>query len=230
MTYVMANIHGCCSAYTRMLDQIGFCDDDVLYVLGDAVGYGKRPAELLRDMMMRPNVYPILGEHEMTTLKMLRGITSGKLENADSKFINAFHVWLRNGGKPMAEAFRTMNDEDKESMIDYLMEFACYEDVEVGGSRYILVHAGLENYRPDRPLDDYSPEELTLASPDFQKGFTGEGTLVVGHTPTIRIDPSRAGKIYFGKGIIDLDCGAGRPNSGGHLGCLRLEDHREFYI
>ena len=30
--------------------------------------------------------------------------------------------------------------------------------------------------------------------------------------------------------VIDIDCGAGFPNKGGCLGCLRLNDLKEFYI
>ena len=30
--------------------------------------------------------------------------------------------------------------------------------------------------------------------------------------------------------IIDIDCGAGYPDKGGRLGCLRLNDMKEFYI
>ncbi len=32
------------------------------------------------------------------------------------------------------------------------------------------------------------------------------------------------------KSIIDIDCGAGYPKEGGCLGCLRLNDMREFYV
>ena len=30
--------------------------------------------------------------------------------------------------------------------------------------------------------------------------------------------------------IIDIDCGAGYPRKGGKLGCLRLNDMKEFYV
>ena len=30
--------------------------------------------------------------------------------------------------------------------------------------------------------------------------------------------------------IFDIDCGAGYPKEGGKLGCLRLNDMKEFYV
>ena len=47
-----------------------------------------------------------------------------------------------------------------------------------------------------------------------------EKTLLVGHFRT------KSGKIERGVGSIFLDCGA---ETGGKLGCLRLEDGKEFY-
>lgn len=29
--------------------------------------------------------------------------------------------------------------------------------------------------------------------------------------------------------MLDIDCGCGFPNSGGQLGCIRLEDMTEYY-
>ena len=60
MIYVLSDLNGCFNAYNKMLDKIGFCDDDILYVLGDVVDYGRHSVKLLEDMMFRPNVYPIL--------------------------------------------------------------------------------------------------------------------------------------------------------------------------
>ena len=49
---------------------------------------------------------------------------------------------------------------------------------------------------------------------------------VVGHTPTFKYVKQYAGRIIVGKERIFLDCGAGW---GCGLGCLRLEDGKEFY-
>ena len=36
-----------------------------------------------------------------------------------------------------------------------------------------------------------------------------------------------SGKIYFGNGAVNVNCGV---KDGGLLGCLRLEDMKEFYV
>ena len=37
-------------------------------------------------------------------------------------------------------------------------------------------------------------------------------------------------KIWYGDGIIDIDCGCGNKTDLRRLACLRLEDMAEFYI
>ena len=36
-----------------------------------------------------------------------------------------------------------------------------------------------------------------------------------------------SGKIYFGNGAVNINCGV---KDGGLLGCLRLDDMKEFYV
>jgi len=42
----------------------------------------------------------------------------------------------------------------------------------------------------------------------------------------------RSNKIWKNKdgSVIDIDCGAGYAEQGGCLGCLRLNDMKEFYV
>ena len=64
MTYVISDIHGQYEKYIAMLEKISFSDDDTLYVLGDVVDRGEGSMRILYDMSMRPNVIPIMGNHE----------------------------------------------------------------------------------------------------------------------------------------------------------------------
>jgi len=54
--------------------------------------------------------------------------------------------------------------------------------------------------------------------------------LIVGHTPTFFIDSEYTGKIYKTDKCINIDCGCVYKKDGGRLGCLRLEDMKEYYI
>ena len=40
-TYVMSDIHGMADLFKRMLEQIGFSDEDTLYILGDMIDRGR---------------------------------------------------------------------------------------------------------------------------------------------------------------------------------------------
>ena len=71
MTYVMSDLHGMYDKYIGMLELIGFSDEDDMYIIGDVVERGEQPAEILLDMMKRPNVFPIIGNHEAMALNVL---------------------------------------------------------------------------------------------------------------------------------------------------------------
>ena len=62
---------------------------------------------------------------------------------------------------------------------------------------------------------------------DFGKKYFENKTVIIGHIPTDEIPGGERGNIYHGDGVIAMDCGLER---GGRLGCLRLEDGKEFYV
>ena len=72
MIYVMSDIHGNFQKYSDMLEKLSLKDTDALFVLGDAIDGGKDGIKILKDMMYRPNIYPVLGEHEYLAKKLLQ--------------------------------------------------------------------------------------------------------------------------------------------------------------
>ena len=72
MHYVMSDLHGCYQEYREALEKINFNEQDTLYVLGDVVDRGPEPIKLLQNMMLRPNVLPIIGNHEYMALTVLK--------------------------------------------------------------------------------------------------------------------------------------------------------------
>lgn len=222
MTYVMANLHGDKRRYLAMLDQIGFCDDDILYVLGDTVDFGDEVAELLVDMSMRPNVYPIAGEHDLLALRMLNGfetmLRDGTAPSPD--FAAEMTAWAADGGRSTLEGYRELDADMREGVLDYLSEFVLYEEVEAGGKEYLLVHAGIADFDAEKPLDAYEPDAF-FAPVSGDKLLPDGRILVVGHAPTA------SGKIERNTGVIRIDCGA---FEGGALACLCLESGEEYYV
>ena len=232
MTYVMSDIHGQYEKYEAMLRKISFSDDDTLYILGDIVDRGDKPMKILSDMSMRANIIPIMGNHEHIAQYILNlvnvEITDASIEtNWNTDVIRAIREWYDNGGYLTSRDFSRLSLEDREYILDYLKEFSFYEEVTVGNHTFVLVHGGLPDFSPEKPLDDYHPIRTLYERTDYGKRYYPDKYLITGHTPTFVIDPAYDGKIYMANGHIAVDCGVchGKP-----LGCLRLDDWAEFYV
>ena len=228
MIYAVANLHGNYTKFKELLKLISFKDSDIMYVLGDVVDFGEESMELVGDLSVRYNVYPIVGEHDYTAVKMLSGfekmLKSG--ESPDKKFIAQMTEWMQDGGQTTLEAFRTLDAEMREGIIDYLSDMTLYEEVTAGGKDYILVHAGIAGYKDGVDLDFLKPEAFFTEALDLTKKYFDDKTIVVGHNPTTE-DNGGNGKIFYGNGSINIDCGEAR---GGTLACLRLDDLKEYYV
>ena len=100
MIYVTTNPHGDLTKYRALLEAIGFGKKDTLYVLGDVADYGDDAAELLTEMSMSENVYPVAGEHDLLALRMLTGfdkmLSDGTMPDAD--FAAEMQAWASDGG------------------------------------------------------------------------------------------------------------------------------------
>lgn len=232
MTYLMSDIHGHYDKYLKMLETIRFTDRDDLYVLGDVVDRGPEPMAILRDMSLRINVFPILGNHDWTARVILSRLNVEVTEdNAETQitkdFLDVVRLWLTDGGDTTLKDFRRLSPDEREAVLDYLADFAPYEEIEVNGVHYVLVHAGLNHFRPDKPLEEYDDFDLCDGRTNYGRRYLKDKILVTGHTPTLHIDPAFTGRIWRGNGHIALDCGAGFDLP---LGCLRLEDGKEFYV
>ena len=227
MTYVMSDIHGAYEQFLSLLSQINLGEDDILYIAGDLVDYGEKGMELVGDLSVRLNVYPVAGDHDYTAARMLHGFDkllraaeAGENADPDPDYIAEMSAWVRDGGQPTLDGFRTLNSDEREGVLDYLGDLPLFEEFTVNGTDYLMVHAGIAAYRKGTDPDDYSPEDFFSEVPDAEYPLVEGKTLLVGHVRT------KSGKIERGVGSIFLDCGA---ETGGKLGCLRLEDGKEFY-
>ena len=228
MTYVVANLHGCFDKFKDLLKKINFTDNDVMYVLGDIVDHGEQPIELLCDLSMRYNVIPILGECDLRAYKLLTAL-NGMLEGdtPDPEALSEMALWMQDGGEKTIEGFKALDADMREGVLEYLSDMSLYEEAEVNGKRYVLVHAGIADFDDDSPLEDYMPEDFISEAIDPDRRYFQDATIIAGHIPTYTVEGAEHGRIYRGEYGILIDCGAafGEP-----LGCLRLEDGKEFYV
>lgn len=228
--YAVADIHGHYEKYRRLLEAIRFSGEDTLYVLGDVVDRGPEPMKVLLDMMGRPNVIPLLGNHEYIALRCLQFLmTEGAaLEKLDPDAAEGFQDWLRDGGAATVRDFCRLTVERQRAVLKYLSGFSACQEVRAGGNDYVLVHAGgLRDFSPEKPLRTYRLYDMILARPDYSRVYYPDRYFVTGHTPTDAIPGNpRPGRVYRANRHIAIDCGCG---FGGPLGAVCLTTGEEFY-
>lgn len=232
MHYVMSDLHGCYAEYRRALEAVGFGEEDTLYVLGDVVDRGPEPVALLQDMMLRPNVIPLIGNHEFMALRVLsRFCVEITEENAERHLrpedLTGYANWCADGGDRTVAQFRRLSRPEQREVLDYLREFSLYEEVSAGGRDYILVHAGPEPFVPGKPLEDYGLAELIFHSPDYSRVYFPGRFLVTGHTPTLAQGAEYRGRILERNCHIAVDCGC---VYGLNLGIYCLDTGETRYI
>ena len=229
--YVMSDIHGDYEKYIQALNKINLKDSDTLFIIGDIVDRGSQPIKILQDMMYRHNIIPIIGNHEFIAYSILK-VVFQKIDDEnsykfDKKFLKDILLWFKEGGKTTFEEFKALSKKDMEKILDYLREFEAYEEVRVNDVDYILVHAGLGNFREDKKLYEYSLDELIFTRTDYSKPYYKDKIVITGHTPVQVITNKKSNKIYKSNNHIAIDCGCGY---GGKLAILCLDTMEEIYI
>ena len=226
MIYVMSDLHGQYDKYKEILNQIRLKKSDTLFIIGDVCDIGPAPIKILQDMMMRPNVFPIMGDHDLKALRLLSKMESEEALN-DPAYRLEFAKWLQEGGMTTVNGFRELDEEEKEDILAYLREeFVAYDEVEVGDTTYVMVHAGIPDNDGACDLDALSVEDLTEGEANFDSEVYPDKILITGHTPTYVQSEDYRGRIYRRNGQIGIDCGAGEKEA---LGCLCLDNGEEYY-
>lgn len=237
MTYVMADLHGRYDLYCKMLNKIGFSEQDTLYILGDLCDRGPESAALLLDVMDRKNVVCLLGNHEEMARRSLVYLYR------DPEYVGAAglpHVsqWFANGGE---ETFRSLfrpeiTAEQRERVLQFLRRLPLYLEVEAGEKRYFLCHTVSPRFDGEYPPEAYEEREFLWSRPkDFHatlrlKGVREGARFIFGHTPTFLVGP-RTPRMLRGKGnLTNVDCGAVYEEYGGRLACLCLESGAGYYV
>ncbi|MCQ2452857.1 MAG: metallophosphoesterase [Oscillospiraceae bacterium] len=228
--YVMSDLHGNYEGFQAILKQIHFSHEDELYLNGDVVDRGPDGIKILQYMMLQPNIYPILGNHEYALLQVLnfvtQEITEETIEQVDAELLQSIPEYQSIGGQVTLDAFHKLSREEQQDIMEYLGEFTAYEELSVDGREFLLVHAGLSHFRPERPMEDYQLYELIFESPNYGQVYFETKYLVTGHLPTMAIPGAVPHEIYMANNHIAIDCGAGFD---GRVGCIRLNDLRCFY-
>ena len=164
--------------FKELLRKVEFSDEDYLFVLGGVIDRnGDGGIEMLQWMMVQPNVELILGNHEAMLLScsfIFEEITEDAIEGLTADHLGALSTWVFNAAQPTLDALHNLCDRDASVVIDildYIREALLYDTVSVGDRDFLLVHSGLGNFSPDRPLSDYSADELLWCRPKAEQNY-----------------------------------------------------------
>ena len=234
MIYVTSDLHGISPArFRQLLAKADFSEDDYLFVLGDVIDRGDHGIDLLRFLAQMPNAQLILGNHEAMMLScsfLFQEVTEESAAALTPRNLAMMRAWADNGGGPTIQSMNQLVKQDPdlaEGIWDYLRDAPLYDTLRVGQKTYILTHGGLGNFRPDKNLDDYSPEELLLERPELSQRYFDHAMVILGHTPTQFYGEQYAGKALRTDTWINIDTGAA---AGGMPMLLRLDDEKEIYL
>ena len=234
MIYVTSDLHGYPIAkFQAVLDRVGFGEDDFLFVLGDVIDRGEDGVEYLKWLLVQPNAQLILGNHEAMMLAcefLFQEVTEDSLQALTAENLRLLSHWQENGAEPTLRALRQLRDADPEMLmdvLDYLHDAPLYDIVSAGGRNFLLVHAGLGNFDPEKELDEYTSHDLLWHRPDLEERYFDGITTVLGHTPTGYYGREYAGKMLRADTWVNIDTGA--SGSGAPM-LLRLDDMQAFYM
>lgn len=234
MIYVTSDLHGYpLKKFVAFLRNSGFTDDDFLFVLGDVIDRGKHGVQLLRWMTQQSNVQLILGNHEWFLLGcsfLFDEVNEENLEKFTPQKLKLVENWKRNGADATISGFRKLLHKDPalvEGILDYIRDAPLYETLEVNGRKFVLVHGGLGNFDPAKPLEDYDVMDLVWARPSLDTQYYEDATVIFGHTPTIYYGEEYKDRAIKTDSWICIDTGV---SFGHHPMLLRLDDMKEFYI
>jgi serine/threonine protein phosphatase 1 len=233
--YVTSDLHGLPLAdLQKLLKKANFSDSDWLFILGDVIDRnGDGGVEILEWLLYQPNVQLILGNHEAMLLScsfLFEEVNEENIGKLNTEQMELLETYRENGGEVTLLSLAKKNIEDRDTVLDileYLREAPLYATVSVGGNDFVLVHAGLEDFRPDKKLSEYTADELIWCMPDLDTRYFDEAITVLGHTPTLCFDPKLQGKILKTPTWIDVDAGV---SAGENPALLRLDDLAEFYM
>ena len=225
MIYVMSDIHGKYDKYLKMLELIDFNSNDTLYILGDFVDRGKDGIKILLDVINRPNIISLIGNHDWLLYTLMSNYKRLAKKIGVEKVKSMFQLWFYDGGRPTYDGFIALTNDEKTKVLEYIDEMHYIIELEVSGRKYFLSHT--VPAFDDVPLLDHLADDFIHGEPDYDKRYFEDMIIITGHTPTELIDKNSKGRIWYGNGHIAIDCSAGWE---GALGCLCLDDMKEYYV
>ena len=58
-----------------------------------------------------------------------------------------------------------MSNEERQEVLDFIGEFEAYVELEIQGQKYLLIHAGLNNFSYRKSIEEYTIDDLLWRVP-----------------------------------------------------------------
>lgn len=232
MIYVISDLHGFPhEQFLSLLNKAGFSENDFLYILGDVIDRnGDGGVKTLQWLLYQTNVELLLGNHEAMLLScsfLFDEIEEGFEDKLTAKKLEIFYQYVANGGNVTLSAMKKLSRDEQQDILEYIQDCPLYESVEIGKKKFVLVHAGLNNYSDTKSIEDYSIEELIWGRPKLSDVYSKKFLTVLGHTPTLYYGRCYEDKIIWTETWINIDIGSAYGKS---PVLLRLNDMAEFRL
>ena len=172
-TIAIADIHGCCRTFRRLLfDVVRLTKSDTLYLLGDMIDRGPDSKGVIVTILELQadgyDVRPIRGNHEQMLLLSIYTPTNENMAK-----------WLDSGGYMTLKSYGVSHPEELENHVYFVRDLPIFSVSDT----HIFVHAGL-NFSLDDPFSHEGEEEMFWKrGGDVDKAKLGGKVLVSGHTP-----------------------------------------------
>lgn len=227
MTYAVSDLHGRFDLYRLLLERLHFSGNDTLYILGDLVDRGEQGLAIILDVMDRPNVHVLMGNHDYLASAILGKLSLGFRPGERADWQEMIDRWLLDGGRATYREFQALLPLERRLVLNAMGDFLHFAEVRVGERDFVLSHGGIGNFEPTRPLSEYSIHELAFTRTDYAREYFKDKYFITGHTPTALIEGATEGRIYKCGNNIAIDCGAVFDLG---LGCLCLDTMQEIYV
>ncbi len=235
---VTSDIHGHLSYLKKVLEKASFCDDDILFIVGDMIEKGPENLKTLRYVMelcKQVNVIPLIGNVDAYRLKLIHELSE---ENVCGfyNYVSNLRQWTGTSfyEELADECGYTINSPDdillsKQAVITRFKDefnFIANLPTVVETQNYVFVHGGLREKKASDNVDK-SVFELTkfdafaeITSDVFDK------YVITGHWPVVLYGsdiPQMNPIIDRNKRIISIDGGCGVKKDG-QLNLLIIPD------
>ena len=253
--YVVSDIHGRIREFNKLLDIIehdSIGKEYSIYVLGDTIDRSEGGISILEKIFSSENIHLIMGNHEWMMLKVLgdTGMFNCLLEN---KSINTLDIllsknnecidlvqkyninnealywlpiWCYNGGGITIQELMRLSKRRAQRLILKLKQLKYEQYINLDGQKYCLVHSIPSCFVFDPDNIEYNMVWTEMPNIENNRDFI----VVFGHRCTWLYQYIRPYKVFIGKGIVGIDCGCASTNLFSRLGCLRLNDFKEYYV